>query len=131
MFKMARVGLALAVIASGLSGSPLLADDRSLAEAGKRHFIRCAACHSLSAEAPAMFGPHLERIVGRTAGTVEGYDYTDPELRGQTFVWDDAYFAEWLEHPQEKYPEMCLPFRGFANPDIREALLAYLKNPTP
>jgi len=126
-----RAKSASAVLAGLLLGTAAMADDAALAEAGKKQFIRCAACHSLSASAPPMFGPHLEGIVGRTAGTVEGYVYTDPSIRDQTFVWDEAYFDEWLENPQDKYPTMCLAFRGLSDPAIRKAFIAYLKNPSP
>ena len=114
---------------SFLLGSTATANEASLAEAGKKQFIRCVACHSLSAAAPPMFGPHLEGIVDRRAGTVSGHAYTEPTLRDQSFVWDEVYLDEWLERPQEKYPTMCLAFSGLANPETRRAVIAYLRNP--
>ena len=107
------------------------AGEPGLAEAGKRQWVRCSACHSLSADAPPMFGPHLEGIVGRTAGTVEGYEYTDPRLRAQEFTWDEEYFDEWLTDPRARYPEMCLAFHGLMDADTRRALIAFLKQPVP
>lgn len=124
-----RSALAAAVI-GGLLAPVAWADEAALAEAGKRQWIRCSGCHALSAEAPPMFGPHLEGIVGRRGGTVEGFEYTDPILREQGVVWDEAYLDEWLADPRAKYPEMCLAFHGVANPEIRKALVAFLKNPT-
>ena len=76
-----------------------------------------------------MFGPHLEGIVDRRAGTVDGYAYTEPTLRDQSFVWDEVYLDEWLERPREKYPTMCLAFPGFADPEVRRAVIAHLRNP--
>ncbi len=108
-----------------------MADESALAKAGKRQFIRCSGCHSLSATAPPMFGPHLEGIVGRRAGSVEGFEYTEPTLREQSFVWDEAYFDEWLADPRAKYPGMCLAFHGLSSPEMRQALIAFLKQPTP
>jgi cytochrome c len=119
----------LSTAAAAGAGAP--ADDAALADAGKRQFVRCAACHSLSAAAPPMFGPHLEGIVGRTAGMVEDYEYSDPKLRAQSFVWDEPYFDEWLEDPRAEYPEMCLAFSGLTDPETRQALIAYLREPAP
>jgi cytochrome c len=112
-----------------LLGAAATANEASLAEAGKKHFIRCVACHSLSAAAPPTFGPHLEGIVDRRAGTVSGHTYSDPKLREQSFVWDEVYLDEWLERPQEEYPTMCLAFSGLADPEARRAVIAYLRNP--
>lgn len=119
----------LAIIPGVLSIAIAMADDAALAAAGKRHFIRCAACHTIDASAPALFGPHLEGIVGRQAGSLEGFEYTDPDLKARSFVWDEAYFDEWLERPQHFYQGMCLPFMGLPNPEARKALVAYLRNP--
>jgi len=126
----ARRNTWLAIAFAGLLlDSTATADEASLAEAGKKQFIRCVGCHSLSAAAPPMFGPHLEGIVDRRAGTVSGYAYSEPTLRDQSFVWDELYFDEWLERPQEKYPTMCLAFSGLADPEARKAFIAFLRNP--
>jgi cytochrome c len=122
---------AVALFLAGLAWAAADANEVALAEAGKKQFVRCSGCHALSADAPAMFGPHLEGIVDRRAGSVEGYAYTEPSLRDQTFVWDEAYFDEWLENPQAHYPGMCMPYTGLSNPEIRKALIAYLKRPVP
>ena len=130
-FRSITTTLVAAVVALIFSGALVHGHEQALAEQGKRLFFRCAACHSLSAEGPAMFGPHLEDIVGRTAGTVAHFEYTDSELRAQAFVWDEEYFEEWLQHPQAKYPQMCVPFRGLTDPEARRALFVFLRNPIP
>lgn len=129
MFNGRTTRLLAAAILGTLLGPMAIADESALAEAGKRQFVRCSGCHSLSATAPPMFGPHLEGIVDRKAGTVEGFTYTEESLRNQTFVWDEAYFDEWLKDPQAHYPGMCMAFMGLANPEARKALIAFLKQP--
>lgn len=129
MLDARRRKLLTAALVSLLLGSAAAANEAALAEAGSKHFIRCSACHSLNAAAPPMFGPHLEGIVDRRAGTVSGYAYTEPTLRDQSFVWDEAYLDEWLEHPRNEYPTMCLAFPGFADPEVRRAVIAFLRNP--
>lgn len=123
-------GLATAILMSSLPGLPAKADEASLIEAGRKHFIRCVACHSTQADAPARSGPHLEGIVGREAATVADFKYSDA-MRAQTFVWDEAQLDRWLEHPQADIPGLCLPFTGLAKPEARQALIAYLKTLTP
>ncbi len=100
------------------------------AQAGKRHFIRCNACHSISSEARPLTGPHLEGIVGRKVAAVEGFKYTE-RLHAQDFAWDEARLDRWLTAPQADFPGMCLPFTGLAKPEDRAAFIAYLKNPAP
>lgn len=118
-----------AVLAAVLLQLSAAADERTLIEAGQRQWIRCSGCHAQSANAPPMFGPHLEGIVGRRGGTVEGFTYTEPTLLAQSVVWDEAYLDAWLADPRAEYPTMCLAFHGLANPEVRRALIAFLKAP--
>lgn len=104
--------------------------EASLAEMGKRHFIRCSACHSVTADGPShLEGPHLEGIVGRLAGSVEGYNYTQPELISQSFHWDEATLDQWLTKPHDLIPDMCLPFFGLPREEHRKALIEFFKHP--
>lgn len=127
MFKAVCQSVALAILAGSLA-SPVLADDQAaLIESGRKQFIRCAACHSLEAGESSDLGPHLAGIVGRTAGTVEDFDYEIELMREQTIVWDEEQLDAWLEQPHELIPGMCESFRGLRRPAAREALIAYLK----
>ena len=98
------------------------------AQAGKRIFIRCAGCHSLSDQARPMTGPHLHGIVGRKVASVEGYKYSQA-LRARNFRWDEPKLDQWLKAPQAEIAGLCLPFTGLAKPADRAALIAYLKQP--
>lgn len=75
------------VAAASLMAAPVLADSHGGAgdpEKGKRMFRVCAACHTITspdgekiAGRGAKTGPDLYGIVGRTAGSVEGFRYRD------------------------------------------------------
>jgi cytochrome c len=104
------------------------ANDTALIDKGKSQFIRCVSCHSMTPGARLMQGPHLQGIVGRKVASIEGHAYSD-ELRAQDFVWTDEKLDEWLQQPQSLARDMCMPFMGLANPEMRRALIAYLKNP--
>lgn len=99
-------------------------------EAGRKLFIRCAACHSVTPTIPPRTGPHLEGIVGRKVASVPGYTYS-AALRAQTYTWDEAQLDRWLQNPQGDIPGLCLPFRGYPKAADRRALISYLKNLTP
>ena len=94
--------------------------------------MHCNSCHVVDSAAPPPFGdslgPHLEGIVGRRSASVEGFDYVE-EVRALDLVWDEATLDQWLREPLAIAPAMCEPFTGMANPEHRQALIAYLRNP--
>ena len=97
---------------------------------GKRMYIRCAACHTVSASGPRKVGPHLQAVVGRKAGAVAGFNYS-PAMKGSKIVWTDANLDKWLQRPQSVIPGTTMAFAGMAKLEERKALIAYLKKPTP
>lgn len=106
------------------------AHEPGLVDKGKSQFIRCASCHSMTPGARHLQGPHLQGIVGRKVASVEGHAYSD-ELRAHDFRWTEEKLDEWLQRPQSLARDMCMPFMGLANPEMRRALIAFLKNPEP
>ena len=112
-----------------LAAGPSLA--AAPADAGKRLFFQCAACHNLDAEAPPVFGPHLVGIVGRRAGSVEGFAYQDNGLQQHRLTWDEATLDRWLADPSQVLPGICPSFTGLADAGDRRALIDYLKQPQP
>ena len=99
---------------------------------GRSQFLHCNSCHVVDAAAPPPFGdslgPHLEHIVGRASASVEGFAYSEA-LQALDLVWDEETLDQWLQEPDTLMPGVCEPFRGIENPEKRQALIAYLKNP--
>jgi len=62
---------------------------------GKRLFIMCEACHTVSKDAPHKVGPNLHGLFGREAGTLSGYKYSDA-LIGSEIIWSDETIRAWL-----------------------------------
>jgi len=54
---------------------------------------KCTACHHFSAKKKV--GPGLAGIVGRKAGTREGFKYKFTKYGGE-WVWDEAHLREWM-----------------------------------
>jgi cytochrome c len=100
------------------------------AAAGKRAFLKCAACHSIKAGDPNKIGPNLSGVVGRKAGTAPGFRYSAAmKAKGAGITWDAATLDKWLTRPSALIPGTSMAFGGVPNPTERAALIAYLKKP--
>ncbi|NBR31501.1 MAG: cytochrome c family protein [Sphingomonadaceae bacterium] len=110
--------------------APALAQAASPTEAGRRVFQRCAACHSVDANAPNRFGPNLRGVVGRKAASLPGYNYS-AALKAQKFTWTEAQLDKWLKGPRTLVPGTNMPFTGLSDAGERRAVIAYLKSQMP
>jgi len=97
------------------------------AEAGAGVFKKCGACHQIGPEAKNALGPTLTCVVGRAAGTVEGYTYSDA-VKKSGVTWDDAALDKWVQGPAKMIPgtKMIFP-AGVKDEADRANLIAYLK----
>lgn len=97
-------------------------------EAGKVVFKKCVACHAADTTTNKV-GPHLGDLIGRTAGTVEGYTYSKAmkDAGAAGLVWDEAHLTEYLVAPKAKVPGTKMAFAGIKKPDELANLVAYLK----
>jgi len=96
-------------------------------EAGKAAFRKCAACHTTDTTTNKV-GPHLGDVVGRTAGTVEGFNFSPAMKKAgeEGLVWDQANLKEYLAAPRAKVPGTKMAFAGIKKEDEMANLLAYL-----
>ncbi|WP_226946694.1 c-type cytochrome [Rhizorhabdus phycosphaerae] len=124
MLKLIAPLLALAALSA-----PAQAQD---AAAGKRAFLKCAACHSIKPGDPNKIGPNLSGVVGRKAGSATGFRYSAAmKAKGAGITWDAATLDKWLTRPSAVIPGTSMAFGGIPNPAERAALIAYLKKPQP
>src|SRR3546814_4438633 len=65
--------VAAAALALALPSAASAAGD---AASGEQVFKRCTACHAVGEDAKNKVGPQLNGVVGRAAGTVEGFKYS-------------------------------------------------------
>jgi cytochrome c len=86
---------------------------------------QCAVCHTTSSSEPMRQGPPLVKIVGRSAGKVEGFRYSEA-LAKADFAWDETRLDAWLTNPQAVIPGVIMVYRQ-AKPETRAAIIAYLK----
>jgi cytochrome c len=108
------------VVAALLFAMPAFAAD---AGHGKDLFTACLACHT---ERPDATGPSLKGVIGRKAGTLEDFRYSNAMKRAD-IVWDDTGLRDYLRDPQAKVKGNHMPFSGFANAGDADDVVAYLR----
>jgi len=86
---------------------------------------QCATCHTTNLSDPVRQGPSLFKIVGRSAGKVDGFRYSGGFTEAN-FVWDDARLDAYLANPQAVIPGSNMAYRQ-AKSETRAAIIAYLK----
>ncbi len=119
---------ASAVLSLGLLVTIVPAATAADAEAGKKVFRKCKACHVVDA-AKNKVGPNLVGIFGRTAGAVEGFKYSDA-MKSSGIVWDDETIAAYMKDPKGYIPKNRMAFAGLKKEADIANLLAYLKEAT-
>lgn len=94
---------------------------------GERAFQRCAACHSLRADDDRGPAPNLRGVIGRRAGALEGFAYSDAMRAAgrRGLVWDEATLERFLADPETVVPGTDMPFQGGAAAE-RRAVIAWL-----
>lgn len=96
------------------------------AEAGKKVFNKCRACHQVGPTAKNSVGPELNGLIGRKAGSVAGYNYSDAN-KNSGITWDEATFAEYIKNPKAKVPGTKMAFAGITKEQEIKDLTAFLK----
>ncbi len=117
--------LRLAVAAVSLAAATLPAHAQD-AEAGKKTFIVCRACHQIGPNAKNGIGPELNGVVGRKAGTVPGFNYSEAN-KNSGITWDEATLASYLANPQAVVKGTKMIFAGIHDPEKVKDVIAFLK----
>jgi cytochrome c2 len=86
--------------------------------------------HGMAGERLAVvpiYGPPLAGVVGRTAGTFEGYTYSKSFLQKMDGVaWDEAKLDTWIKSSQTLVPGSYM-FYSMKNAEARGRIIEYLK----
>jgi cytochrome c len=97
-------------------------------EAGAKIFPRlCGGCHQVGESARPGFGPQLNGIIGRAAGTSANYVYSDA-MKNSGLTWDRKTLTAYLEDPKGVVPGTRMIFWGLSDQEKVENLLAYLQS---
>jgi len=98
-------------------------------ERGRKLYLQCRACHSLKENEPHKIGPNLFKIIGSTAGSMKGYNYSDA-LSKSEILWTIENLDLWLEKPYEIIPGNKMVFSGMRKQEDRNDLIAYVYDET-
>jgi cytochrome c len=93
---------------------------------GEKVFATCKACHQIGEGAKNAIGPELNGVVGRKAGSVAGYSYSDAN-KNSGITWDESNLAVYLKDPKAKVPGTKMIFAGIKDEQKVQDLIAYLK----
>ena len=117
-----------AVEAAAEPAAAVAGADPALIAEGEKVFKKCSACHKVGDGAKNSTGPLLNGIVGRPAGTVEGFKYSKPliEMAAAGLVWDEASMQAFIENPKAFMKGTKMAFAGLKKPEDRDAVIAYL-----
>jgi cytochrome c len=98
------------------------------AAAGKKVFAKCMVCHDATSDKNKV-GPSLLGVVGRPAGSVANFHYSDAmkEAGAGGLVWDEANLAEYIKAPKTKVPGNKMAFPGLKEDADIANVIAYLK----
>ena len=110
------------LVSSGLISATAHAGD---AAAGKKVFKKCKACH-YAAKDKNKTGPHLVNLIGREAGTVEGYKYSKA-MKSSGIVWDEDTLTAYLRAPKKYLKGTKMAFAGLRKDSDIANVIAYLK----
>ncbi|MBN9499691.1 MAG: cytochrome c family protein [Alphaproteobacteria bacterium] len=97
------------------------------ADAGKRVFNKCLACHAIGPGATTKVGPELNGLIGRKAGSVAGYNYSDAN-KNSGITWTEDEFTGYIRNPQGVVKGTKMTFAGLKSDKEIADLTAFLKS---
>ena len=119
--KVKVVGIVMAALAASVGAAA--AQD---AAAGEKVFAKCKICHQIGEGAKNGVGPALNGVVGRKAGSEEGYNYSTAN-KSSGLTWDEATLRQYLKNPRAMVPGTKMIFPGISNEKDIDDVIVYLK----
>ncbi|UAB78032.1 c-type cytochrome [Erythrobacter sp. SCSIO 43205] len=92
---------------------------------GEDAFQTCTGCHSVAPDGRSAAGPNLYGVIGRKAGSLAGYSYSDAFAASEV-VWDEASLDGFLADPTGYIPGSEMMAGAVPDEQAREAIIAYL-----
>jgi len=94
---------------------------------GEQLFMRkCSSCHDQEKAGGHGKGPHLWNVLGRQAGTIEGFEFS-VAMRTSGHSWSFATLNYYLTRTDRAVPGLAMEFRGLRKERDRADLIAYLR----
>jgi cytochrome c len=93
--------------------------------AGEKVFNQCKQCHHIGPGATNFYGPSLNGLIDRPAGTMPGYNYSEANKHSGK-VWDVPTLTSYLKQPQHDVPATYMTFKGLTNQADIDNVIAYI-----
>lgn len=126
---MVRTAIAIAALMLSAGSAPAQGD----ATAGATVFKRCTVCHAAGEGATNKVGPDLNAVLGRTAGSLEGYNYSQAlkDAGAGGLVWTPETLGQFLTKPRDFVKGTKMTFAGLPKPEDLANVIAYLATFSP
>ena len=121
--RLAGIGVCGAALALGVLTSVAVGQD----DPGQVIFNNaCRTCHTVE-PGDNRLGPTLAGIIGRKAGSLPDYAYSDA-MKKSSVVWDEATLDRFIGNPDSVVAGNNMkPYSGMTSTEDRAAIVAYLK----
>jgi len=116
LISLAITGLLLGNSTSHAAGDPKLGADMFAQE--------CSECHSVK-EGKNKKGPSLFAVVGRKAGSIADFVYSEP-MKQSAISWSADKIDTYIAHPRQVVPGGKMKYDGLEEEKNRADVIAYL-----
>ena len=95
---------------------------------GEKVFKKCKACHAVGADAKNKTGPQLNGILGRAAGTVDGFKYSKALMAAAEagLTWTVEDLDAFLQKPKAFLKGTKMSFAGLKRENQRQDVIKFL-----
>ena len=111
----------------GRPAAPVAPAAGGLVASGQAAFAVCAACHSVEPGGASGIGPNLHGMVGRAAGSVAGFSYSEAMAKSG-ITWTEAELEAFLANPAARVPGTAMAAGQVGDAQRRAAIIAYLSS---
>lgn len=117
------------LVAASTEPVVLALDPEQIAK-GKKLFKKCKACHQIGEGANNKTGPMLNGVLGRIAGSVEGFRYSKSFIAASEdgLIWNDESLAAFLTKPRAYLKGTKMSFAGFKKESDIQSMIIYLRS---
>ena len=114
----------VALLAAASIGQMSAAKARDVLPGEKVFKTQCSVCHQVVTGKKGI-GPNLFGVVGRPAGSVAEFKYTEAN-KNSGITWDAPTLDRYLLAPKQVVPGTSMPYPGLKDNTQRTDLIAYL-----